>query len=109
MCCVLQSTYALLVHGNVTEALGPLHQLSLLIAALLHDYSHPGLDNALLVEAEAAVSRACNDQSVLENTSLRQGLRLLQRPGCNVRPIPPASSPRGALGGGRALGRPSRR
>jgi hypothetical protein len=47
--------------------LTPEEQLSSLIAPIIHDYMHPGVNNAFLISTMSALSIRYNDQSVLEN------------------------------------------
>jgi len=48
-----------------------------LLAAVLHDYLHPGTNNAFQVRNTAAVALMHNDLHVLENHSLMKGLLLV--------------------------------
>ena len=48
------------------------------VAAAIHDFEHPGVNNAFLVERAMPLARRWNDQSVAEHQSLYQALRLLE-------------------------------
>jgi hypothetical protein len=40
---------------------------SALVAAIIHDYDHPGLNNAYQINAQSELAIRYNDRSVLEN------------------------------------------
>ena len=48
------------------------------VAAAIHDFEHPGVNNVFLVEQAMPLARRWNDQSVAENQSLYQAMRLLE-------------------------------
>jgi len=58
--------------------LSDLEVLAGLIAAILHDYLHPGTNNAFQVNAGAPVAILHNNSHVLENHSAMRGLLLLK-------------------------------
>lgn len=55
----------------------PIDLLALLIAALLHDLDHPGLNNAYQVAAGTELAQRYHDQSVLENHHIAIALSIL--------------------------------
>jgi len=55
-------------------------RLAALVAAALHDYEHPQVTNHFLIQQEAAMAKAFNDQAVAENHSLRAGLAVAELP-----------------------------
>jgi 3'5'-cyclic nucleotide phosphodiesterase len=57
---------------------------SLILAAIMHDYRHPGLNNNYLVKRFDTLSVTYNDQSVLENFHASEAFRLLLDPKFNV-------------------------
>ena len=61
----------------------PLQVLSLFISAILHDFKHPGVTNAYLIEVQHALALQYNDVSVLESFHASEGLRLLMREDMN--------------------------
>uniref|UniRef100_A0A061RQT9 Phosphodiesterase n=1 Tax=Tetraselmis sp. GSL018 TaxID=582737 RepID=A0A061RQT9_9CHLO len=60
---------------------GSLTLLAALLSAAVHDYKHVGFTNRYLVQRETNLSIQFNDQSVLENRSLRDSLQLLREGG----------------------------
>jgi len=54
--------------------------LSLILAAAVHDYLHPGTNNAFQVATDSLLSREFNEQHVLENMSAKMALELLRDP-----------------------------
>ena len=57
----------------------------LLISSAIHDFKHPGLSNAFLVNTGHRISRVYNDQSVLENYHLSSAFEVIRdRPRCNL-------------------------
>jgi hypothetical protein len=62
-CDVMQSTYAYLYLGDVAAALDPKQQLALLLAAVVHDVGHPGLNNDFFNKTNAAVAHRCSPTS----------------------------------------------
>eukprot|EP00191_Tetraselmis_sp_GSL018_P014403 CAMPEP_0177581340 /NCGR_PEP_ID=MMETSP0419_2-20121207/2092_1 /TAXON_ID=582737 /ORGANISM="Tetraselmis sp., Strain GSL018" /LENGTH=857 /DNA_ID=CAMNT_0019070369 /DNA_START=363 /DNA_END=2936 /DNA_ORIENTATION=+ len=55
----------------------PWTRLAALVSAALHDYQHPQMTNSFLVAQEDNIAQQFNDQAVVENFSIREGLRLL--------------------------------
>jgi len=53
--------------------------LSLVIAALLHDYDHPGVTNAFLINSKHPLAMLYNDISVLESHHVAAALTAMQR------------------------------
>lgn len=53
--------------------------LSVIIAAIVHDFNHPGLTNKYQVETDSEMSREFNEQMVLENVSLRRSLMMMRQ------------------------------
>ena len=58
--------------------------LATLLAAIVHDYRHPGLSNAFQVTADSELSQEFNEQHVLEMHSLKQSLGVLRSGSFNV-------------------------
>lgn len=54
--------------------------LSLLFAAIFHDYRHPGVNNGYLVKKFDPLSILYNDQSVLENFHASEGFKIILDP-----------------------------
>ena len=47
-----------------------LEQMSCLVAAALHDFEHPGVNNIFLIATDGKIAWKHNDDSVLENFHL---------------------------------------
>jgi hypothetical protein len=100
---VLHLTHMLLLHAKVAEAasaaLAPpeasgglvgdsnrhcqLVTLAGLLAAVTHDYEHPGLSNGFLVNTSSPKAIRYNDKSPNENHHVAAAFEVLQRPECN--------------------------
>eukprot|EP00238_Polyblepharides_amylifera_P002563 CAMPEP_0196574398 /NCGR_PEP_ID=MMETSP1081-20130531/4115_1 /TAXON_ID=36882 /ORGANISM="Pyramimonas amylifera, Strain CCMP720" /LENGTH=1065 /DNA_ID=CAMNT_0041892411 /DNA_START=337 /DNA_END=3534 /DNA_ORIENTATION=+ len=65
-------------------ALNDMDVLTALIAAILHDYLHPGTNNALQIRASSSAAILHNDLHVLENYSAMKGLLLLKEDDCET-------------------------
>jgi len=82
---VLHFTYALLVHGEVADAVNypdsdrQLILLACLLAAAVHDYEHKGLSNDFLVKTRDERAICYNDCSVNENHHVAAAFAVMQR------------------------------
>ena len=56
---------------------------SLLIAAAIHDYDHPGKTNGYLIATKDPLAVLYNDRSVLENHHMAYAWKLLDHDGLN--------------------------
>jgi len=84
---VLQATYWLLCNGGRVMERYELERedlLSAFIAALIHDFEHPGINNQFCIRTGAPVAITYNDKSVLENHHISAAFRILQRDDCNI-------------------------
>jgi class 3 adenylate cyclase len=61
-----------------TPFLTPLQELSLVMAAAVHDVSHPGLNNNFLIQTKSHFSRLYHDRSVNENMHLDIAFQLME-------------------------------
>jgi hypothetical protein len=52
--------------------------LAVIMATVIHDYAHPGLDNKYMVDSDSEVSRRFNQRAVLENHSVYECLEMLR-------------------------------
>lgn len=81
---VLSRTVALMKteHLLQDDTLGSkCYMLACVMAAAIHDYGHPGLDNKFQIASDTEISRRFNQKTVLENYSIFQCLEMLrQRP-----------------------------
>ena len=62
-----------------TLKLDMLEQMSCLISAAMHDYEHPGVNSAFLVNMNDEMATMHNDKSVLENHHLASSFMIMQR------------------------------
>ena len=63
---------------NFARLLTPIDILSVLIAAVMHDMGHPGLNNTFLESAKHDLAITYNDVSVLENHHVASAFKLLK-------------------------------
>lgn len=81
---VLHMTYMLISQGGVMKtAFEPETVMCCYLAAIMHDYKHPGLDTEHLVKRRSSLALRYNDRSPLENHHISSAWRLLLRPECN--------------------------
>eukprot|EP00873_Tetraselmis_striata_P005111 jgi/Tetstr1/425375/TSEL_015822.t1 len=64
-------------HGEVSLGLVSL------VAAMVHDFGHPQVNNAFLIDQEKPMAADFNNQAVAENFALREALRALMQPEMN--------------------------
>jgi cAMP-specific phosphodiesterase 4 len=84
---VLQMCHFLLVQGGVakTAQLSALDIAAYLIAAIIHDFRHPGVTNGFLQNSANDLALAYNDHSILENYHVSEAFKIiLKEPGCNL-------------------------
>ncbi|KAL3821634.1 hypothetical protein ACHAXA_006054 [Cyclostephanos tholiformis] len=67
---VLQTLNAMLHFGGKEYASSPLEIFSILVAAVIHDVGHPGLNNNFQIMSHSELAIQYNDISVLENNSI---------------------------------------
>eukprot|EP00727_Mastigamoeba_balamuthi_P000931 m51a1_g10835 putative 3 -cyclic-nucleotide phosphodiesterase (1537) ;mRNA; f:45706-52422 len=79
---VAQATYAL-VKGCTTAQFTPLERLAAVVAAVIHDVGHPGVNNAFLQSTMDALHVRYNGASVLESMHSAEGMRVLLGDECN--------------------------
>jgi cAMP-specific phosphodiesterase 4 len=76
---VLQTIHAFLQTSGLVAMLSQLEVLAILVAAVVHDVDHPGVNNPYLVATKDDLAYEFNDQSVLENHHTRVCFQLLRR------------------------------
>ena len=83
---VMQTVYTIFVKGNLgfKMKLSELDIFSILIAALCHDYKHPGTNNAYNINARTKYAMRYNDLHVLENYHIAQTFKVLGNPKFNI-------------------------
>jgi len=64
---------------NVGKELHGLHGFSFILAAVFHDYRHPGLNNQYLMQTQHEIAVIYNDSSVLENFHISQAYHLFNQ------------------------------
>jgi len=57
--------------------------LGSLLAAIIHDVNHPGINNNYLINSQDPLSITYNDKSILENMHLSTAFKILLKPECN--------------------------
>mmetsp|Transcript_19709 Transcript_19709/g.32305 ORF Transcript_19709/g.32305 Transcript_19709/m.32305 type:complete len:610 (+) Transcript_19709:82-1911(+) len=81
---VVQTTYHLLTCSPIFSEISDLSFFAALIAAAIHDISHPGLNNAFQIRTESNIALTYNDRSVLENYHLCQAFTLCKQKDLNI-------------------------
>ena len=82
---VVQAVGAFLVVPRLSSTLSQTDALCVLLAAMIHDFRHPGLSNTFLVKTNDKIAIQYNDESVLENFHSAEGFSLLHRDGVGGR------------------------
>ena len=72
-----------LAQPTLARQLSPLDWLAALLAAMVHDVGHPGVNNGFLEATRADVAVTYNDQAVLENHHAALAFRLAAREECD--------------------------
>mmetsp|Transcript_42246 Transcript_42246/g.75789 ORF Transcript_42246/g.75789 Transcript_42246/m.75789 type:complete len:331 (-) Transcript_42246:364-1356(-) len=78
---VLSRVVSILRHEHIAQdsSLSSMcNLLAVIMATVIHDYAHPGLDNKYMVDSDSDVSRRFNQRAVLENHSVFQCLEMLR-------------------------------
>lgn len=83
---VMQTVYTIFTQGNleIKMKLSELDIFSMLVAALCHDYKHPGTNNQYNVNARTKYAMRYNDISVLENYHISQTFKVLSHKQFNI-------------------------
>jgi len=72
---IVRKSYPHLVDEDAES--GGLDLFALLVAAIVHDYQHPGHSSTFEIESESELALTYNDRSVLENFHIASAWRLL--------------------------------
>ena len=83
---VMQTVYTIFVKGklNVKMRLSELDIFAILVAALCHDYKHPGTNNAYNINARTKYAMRYNDLHVLESYHISQTFKVLSNKKFNI-------------------------
>jgi len=81
---VTHTIYLLLTTTSAAGYLSYLEIFALLVAALVHDLGHPGLNNNFQIATCSALALRYNDRSVLENHHCSMGFTILKKPECDI-------------------------
>ncbi len=65
-------------HLSDTEIFG------IVLAAIVHDFDHPGLNNAFMINSRSELAVRYNDVSVLENYHIASAYQILLKDECNI-------------------------
>jgi hypothetical protein len=74
---VLQVVHHCVAKSDMMQHLSHEEIFSVLFSAIIHDYDHPGLNNAFLVNTRSYLATLYNDRSVLENHHSAQSFALM--------------------------------
>jgi len=81
---VVQNTYYFLSSATIRPKLTPEDWFAALIAAAVHDFNHPGTNNAYHVATESDLAVEYNDQSVLENMHVSRTFQIMRKEGFGI-------------------------
>lgn len=83
---VMQTVFTIITKGDVERKgkLGQLDTFVILIAALCHDYKHPGVNNTYLINTKSKIATRYNDVSVLENYHIAQTFKVISKSSTNI-------------------------
>ena len=81
---VLQTCHAILTNTNLRDCMSLEETFALLLAAVIHDYKHPGVNNQFLINTSSDLAILYNDRSVLENHHIACAFKEMEDDKCNV-------------------------
>jgi hypothetical protein len=81
---VMHNAYVFLTQNEFRKTLVASDILGILIAAAIHDYDHPGVNNAFLISTKSDIALLYNDRSVLENHHCAGGFYLMRQDDRNI-------------------------
>jgi len=80
---VLLNTNYFLRHAVLSDLIQPIDRLAALVASLIHDYQHPGLNNVFLQATKHDYAITYNDNSILESHHVAASWKVLLHDECN--------------------------
>ena len=81
---VVLNTYFLLQTPALQASFTPLDCFAAVVAAAVHDYGHPGTNNAYQIAVGSEWAIRYNDMCVLENMHCSEAFFILRKPDCNI-------------------------
>ena len=81
---VALNTYFLLQAPALQASFSPLDCFAAVVAAAVHDYAHPGTNNAYQIAVSSEWAVRYNDICVLENMHCSEAFFVMRRPDCNI-------------------------
>ena len=83
---VMQTVYTIFIKGKlaIKMKLSELDIFSILVAALCHDYKHPGTNNAYNINARTKYAMRYNDLHVLESYHISQTFKVISNKKFNI-------------------------
>mmetsp|Transcript_5414 Transcript_5414/g.7977 ORF Transcript_5414/g.7977 Transcript_5414/m.7977 type:complete len:753 (-) Transcript_5414:698-2956(-) len=81
---VLQVLHCIIYRGQLGHYMSDENIIAALCSAIIHDYDHPGLNNAFQTHAGTYLALLYNDRSVLENHHCAQAFELMRSPQYNI-------------------------
>jgi len=79
---VMQTVYVMMEKGSVYYkcSLMEIDYVAILVAAMCHDFKHPGIGNSYLISSKHSIAMSFNDYSPLENYHLAESFKILMKP-----------------------------
>lgn len=81
---VVQTLNFFITKGGLSNYVTELDIFAALVAAVIHDYAHQGLNNAYQISVQSELAVTYNDKSVLENFHTAQAFTLLYQESNNI-------------------------
>eukprot|EP00818_Percolomonas_sp_WS_P011098 CAMPEP_0117435914 /NCGR_PEP_ID=MMETSP0759-20121206/733_1 /TAXON_ID=63605 /ORGANISM="Percolomonas cosmopolitus, Strain WS" /LENGTH=780 /DNA_ID=CAMNT_0005227489 /DNA_START=522 /DNA_END=2864 /DNA_ORIENTATION=+ len=81
---VLQVLHCIIYRGELGKSMNDEDIFAALLSAIIHDYDHPGLNNAFQVNSQSYLATLYNDRSVLENHHCAQAFELMKSSQYNI-------------------------
>lgn len=81
---VTQVFHFIVAKGGLGDYLSDEDILAGLTSCIIHDYDHPGLNNAFQINTQSYLATLYNDRAVLENHHCAQAFELMRSSDCNI-------------------------